>query len=437
MCADRLTVPWGPNDTLALDLPEGWNVVGVLEPNPLPPAADPDAAVREALARPHGMPPLREVARGARKVVILVDDLSRPTPAHLLMPHVVGELEAAGVARDQLTIVTTLGTHRAMTHDELAKKAGGVWAGAIRWENHDYADAAKNVLLGTTSRGTPVFVSRTVAAADVVVSLGVIEPHVIAGFGGGYKNLIPGAAGAQTIGATHTLNLTPGTYNMTGRPPEENPMRLDLEEGGRLLNAPFFIVNTILDMALRVVRVVAGDPVAAHREGVATSAQMCGVKIPREADVLITGSYPMDLDLRQGFKALANGIRAVRTGGLLFDLVFAEEGVGHMGMGKKKPLLGRSALRLLAPLLLWGLPRTRAAAQGEEDKAFTYFALQALKRNDLVFYAPTMPREFAANVPFAEFSWTLNELWTIARKRMPGRADVLVFPAGGVTYPIL
>ena len=437
MCAEKITVPWGPEKTLALKLPDGWNVMGVFEPNPLPPAADPDAAVREALARPFGMRPLREVARGAGRVVILVDDLSRPTPVHLLMPHVIAELEAAGVSRDKLTLVTTLGTHRAMTQDELAKKAGREWAGAIKWENHDYADPAKNVLLGMTSRGTPVHVNATVASADLVVSLGVIEPHVIAGFGGGYKNLIPGAAGAQTIGATHTLNLTPGTYNMTGRPPEENPMRLDLEEGGRLLKKPFFIVNTILDKSLRVVRVVAGDPVAAHREGIKTSSQMCGVKIPRQADVLITCSYPMDLDLRQGFKALANGIRAVRPGGLLIDLVYAVEGVGHMGMGKKKPPLGRSALRLLAPLLLWGLPRKRSAAQGEEDKFFTYFALQGLRRNDLLLYAPTIPRGFAANVPFAEFSWTLDELWTIARRRMPGRADVLVFPAGGVTYPIL
>jgi nickel-dependent lactate racemase len=430
-------VPWGAAEKLTLDLPEGWKVIGVLEPQPLPPVPDVDAAVKGALAAPTGAPPLRTLAGAAKSVVLLVDDLSRPTPAHLLMPHVVRELEAGGVPRDRMTIVTTLGTHRDMTKEDVAKKAGAAWAGAIRWENHAYTDPEKNVLVGTTTRGTPVYINKTAASADLIVSLGVIEPHVIAGFGGGYKNLIPGAAGAQTIGATHTLNLTPATYNMAGRPPDENPMRLDLEEGGAMLKKPFFIVNTVLNSKLEIVHVAAGHPIKAHREGVKVSAQMCGVKIPREADVLITDSYPMDLDLRQGLKALANGIRAVRKGGLLIDLVRAEEGVGHMGMGKKKPPFGRGMLKLLAPLLLWALPRKRSAAQGEEDKFFTYFALQALRRNDLILYAPTIPHEFAANVPFVEFAWTIDEMWRHARKKFPGKADVLVFPAGGVTYPVI
>ncbi len=269
------------------------------------------------------------------------------------------------------------------------------------------------------------------------MSLGVIEPHVIASFGGGYKNLIPGAAGAQTIAATHTLNLTPATFNMTGRPADENPMRLDLEEGGTLLGKPFFLVNTVLDSALRVVRVVAGHPIAAHREGARTSAQMCGVKAPRAADVVITGSYPMDIDLRQGLKAVANTIRAVRPGGLLIDLVRAEEGAGHMAPGRRLSPFARRAVKLLAPLLLRRLVHTRSAAQGEEFKFFTYFGLQTLRRNDVLLYAPSVPRESAGSVPFAQFAWTLDEIWAMARRKFPGKADVLIIPAGGVTYPIL
>jgi nickel-dependent lactate racemase len=323
-----------------------------------------------------------------------------------------------------------------MTRDDLAKKIGAEWCGKLAWENHDYADPRRNVYLGRTSRGTPVHVNATVAGAGLVVSLGMIEPHVIAGFGGGYKNLIPGAAGAPTIGATHTLNLTPETFNMVGRPPGENPMRLDLEEGGALLRKPFFIVNAILDSSLRIVRVVAGDGVAAHREGARTSAQMCGVKIPGMADVVIANSYPMDLDLRQGLKALANTAGAVRPGGLLITLIRAEEGVGHMGPAKRAQL-GRRSLKLLAPLLLQLIPRTRGAKQGEEFKFFTYFALQALRRNDLLVYAPSIPAEFATSAPTVEFAGTLEEMWTITRRKFPGKAKVLVFPAGGATYPIV
>jgi len=432
---ERVTIPWGSSETLTLDLPEKWKVIGVLEPRPLAPV-DPDAAVRQALESPIGMPPLRELGKGLRRVAVLVDDLSRPTPAGLLLPNVVAELDAAGVLREGLTLVTALGTHRPMTRDDLAKKIGAEWVERLAWENHDYAAPARNTFLGTTSRGTPVYVNATVAAADLVVSLGVIEPHVIAGFGGGYKNLIPGAAGAQTIGATHTLNLTPATFNMTGRPAGENPMRLDLEEGGALLAKPFFIVNAILDMSLGVVRVVAGHPVAAHREGVKTAAEMYGAKIPRAADVVIAGSYPMDIDFRQGLKALANNIRAVRPGGLLIALIRATEGTGHMPSERRRPALSRGMLKLLAPLLLRVLPRKRSAAQGEEFKFFTYFGLQALRRNQLLVYAPTVSREFAAGMPFAEFAWTPDEMWAMARGRFAGEAEVLVVPAGGVTYPL-
>ena len=433
----HVSVPWGRSESLDLEIPEGWNVLGVLEPSQLPPAEDPHAAVHEALNAPIGCPPLRELGRAARRVAVLVDDLSRPTPAQVLLPAVIEELKAAGVTKEAITVVTTLGTHRPMTHEDLLKKLGAAWDETLAWENHDYADVGKNVYLGRTSRGTPVYVNQKVAGADLVVSLGVIEPHVIAGFGGGYKNLIPGAAGAHTIAATHTLNLTPQTYNMTGRPPEENPMRLDLEEGGGFLRRPFFIVNTVLDTSLRIVRVVAGDAIAAHREGAKTSAQMCGVKIPRRADVVIAGSYPMDIDLRQGLKALASTIAAARPGGLLIDLVRAEEGVGHMGSTRARRWMGRRTLKLLAPILLRALGKSRVAQQGQELKFFTYFALQALRRNDLILYAPTVPKEFAARVPTAEFCWTLDEMWALARQKFPGRADVLIFPAGGVTYPIV
>lgn len=434
--SSSVTIPWGASGALTLELPAQWNLLGVLEPNTLPPLSDPAAAVRQALAQPIDSRLLGQAVRGARKVAILVDDLSRPTPAHVLLPPVMEQLQAAGVAREAVTLVMALGTHRAMTRDDVAKKVGAEWAERLAWENHDYGAAERNVSLGATSRGTPVFVNATVAAADLVVSLGVIEPHVIAGFGGGYKNLIPGAAGAQTIAATHTLNLTPATFHMTGRAAEDNPMRLDLEEGGALLRKPFFLVNAILDARLRMVRVVAGHPVAAHREGAQTSAQMCAVKIPRPADVVITGSYPMDIDVRQGLKALANTIHAVRPGGLIIDMVRAEEGVGHMAAGGA-PRMSRGLLKLLAPVLLKALPRKRSSGQGEEFKFFTYFGLQALRRNHLLVYAPSVPREFAATVPIAEFAWTMDELWAAARRRFPSRADVLVFPAGGVTYPVL
>jgi nickel-dependent lactate racemase len=347
------------------------------------------------------------------------------------------ELEQAGVGREAISLVTALALHRPMNEGELAGRVGAAALAGLGWENHHCDDLERLVFLGTTQRGTPVFFNRTVAQADLIVSVGCIEPHIIASFGGGYKNLLPGVAGRATVAHNHSLNCTPDTFNMVGQPIERNPMRLDLEEGAGLLKAPVFIVNAVLNSALQVVQVVSGHPIAAHRAGAATSARLYGVPVPAPADVVITDSHPMDQDLRQGVKSLANTIRAVRPGGVQITLARAEEGVGVFGLANRRLPLGRGALRALAPLLVRLVPRLKVQGMGEEDRFFLYFALQAMRHCTLLLYAPTIPAEVRANLPFVEFVDSPAEAITRAHRRLSGQAEVLVFPHGGTTYPIL
>lgn len=396
-----------------------------------------DAAdeVRRSLQEPVGTPHLRDMVRKRMQVALVMDDLSRPTPVALLLPAVLDELAQGGVGREDVTLVTALGLHRPMQEAEIAQRVGDAGLAGLRWENHACDDAERLVSLGTTSRGTPVWIHKTVAQADLVVSLGCIEPHIIASFGGGYKNLLPGVAGRETVAHNHSLNCTPTTFNMVGQPIERNPMRLDLEEGGRMLNGPVFIVNSVLNSDLQIVRVVAGDPLAAHRQGVRVSAEMYGVPVPALADVVITDSHPMDQDLRQGVKALANTVRAVRRGGVQITLARAEEGVGVFGLANRRLPLGRRALKALAPLLVRLVPRLKM--EGEEDRLFLYFALQAMHHCTLFMYGPTIPAPVRANLPFVEFVDSPEEAIARARRLLPGPAEALAFPHGGSTYPIL
>jgi hypothetical protein len=307
----------------------------------------------------------------------------------------------------------------------------------LKIENPNCDDPAALADLGITSRGSPVLVNKTVAGADLVVSIGCIEPHIIASFGGGYKNLFPGVAGRAMIAHNHSLNCTPGTFNNVGQPIEANPMRLDLEEAGAMIKPPVFVINAVLNSALEVVKVVAGHPVQAHRAGARLSAGIYGVQIPALADIVITDSNPMDSDLRQGVKALANTVRAVKRGGLMITLVRAEEGVGVFGLADRKLPLGKGALRILAPLLLPLVPRLKLKGLGEEDKFFLYFALQAMRHATLLMYAPTIPAAIHPNLPFVDFVSSAQQAVEQARLRFPGSAQVLVFPQGGSTYPIL
>jgi len=202
-----------------------------------------------------------------------------------------------------------------------------------------------------------------------------------------------------------------------------------------MLKPPVFIVNAVLNNHLKVVEVVSGDPVAAHRAGARTSACLYGVKIPAAADVVITDSHPMDQDLRQGVKALANTIRAVRKSGVLITLVRAEEGVGVFGLANRKLPLGRGALKTLAPLLVRLVPRLKLKGMGEEDRFFLYFALQAMRHARLLMYGPTIPVEIRERLPFVEFVESPAAAVEAARQRFPRQAQVLVFPSGGITYP--
>ncbi len=431
-----LHLPWG-KDSLALALPERWTLLGEMKPQPLPAVADVEAETLRALENPYDMPRLAELAGRATRIALVIDDDSRPTPVARLFPAVMAELERGGASPDRMTLIAALGVHRPMTDAELTRRIGGQLVPGLKIATHNPDDPAGLAFLGTTSRGTPVAISRVVAEADLVVSIGCIEPHIIASFGGGYKNLVPGVAGRATIAHNHALNCQPATFNSVGQPIERNPMRLDLEEAAAMIRPPVFVVNAVLNSALDVVRVVAGHPRTAHREGAQVSAAIYGVRLSRLADVVITASHPMDQDLRQGVKALANTIRAVRRGGVLFTLVRAEEGVGVFGLANRRLPLGRGALRTLAPVLLALLPRLKLRNMGEEDRFFLYFALQAMRHATLLLYAPTIPPEVRANLPFVQFVDSVAEGIALAGSKVTGQADVLVFPHGGSTYPIL
>ena len=433
MSAQTIELPWG-KQTLSLHLPQDWTVRGILKPSTLAGVPNLDQEVKRSLGEPIGSQKLAELVKPAHKIALVMDDLSRPTPVAKLLPAVLEELKRGGVTGNQITLIPALGVHRAMQAKEIEQRAG---QSGLKWENPDCDSADHLVFLGKTSRGVPVYVNKTVAAADVIVSIGCIEPHIIASFGGGFKNLFPGVAGRESIALNHSLNAHPDTFNMVGQPIDHNPMRLDLEEAGHMLGKPVFIINAVLNSQLEVVRVVCGDALAAHREGVKTSARIYGVNVGRPADLVITNSFPMETDLRQGVKALANTIRAVKPGGTMIVLVRAEEGVGVFGLANQKLPLGRSALKLFAPLILPLVPKLKIKGLGEEDRFFLYFALQAMRHCEIYMYAPTIPESVQANLPFVTFVKSPEEALQKARIRHPAKADVLVFPLGGITYPIL
>src|SRR5262245_18229567 len=106
----RITLDYGRTG-LSVDLPAD-RVVGPLAIRPSPPLADPDRAFANALAIPTGSPPLAELARGRKNACVMVCDITRPVPNHLILPPLLRTLEDQGIARRDILILVATGLHR-------------------------------------------------------------------------------------------------------------------------------------------------------------------------------------------------------------------------------------------------------------------------------------------------------------------------------------
>lgn len=277
--------------------------------------------VQDACRNPIGSSPLRSMVKRGQKVAIIVDDWSRPTPVSLLLPGIISEM--AGVVRDEdISLVYATGAHVG-TLQQAKDKIGPDLSARFRVVVHDSNDSSMLVYVGETSRHTPLYINRTVAEADFVIGVGNITPHSNAGYGGGAKIILPGVSGLQTINANHMLMCSEKARmgNLVN-----NPARDDIEEAAQIAKLSF-VVNTVLTGYRYVHSIVAGDPIKAHRAGVATVIKVHGVEVPRLADVAIVG---MDWDNQQSVAFALRGLLAadyvVKDGGTIIIVAPCEQG---------------------------------------------------------------------------------------------------------------
>ena len=321
----RYTVPFYGERSYTFELPDVWKV-NVAETAKA--AALSAEEIRQAFASPLECEPLRDLARRGQSAVVIVEDISRPAPTHLLVPLVVEELLAAGIPERRIKLISALGAHRTQTGAEFRAKMGKEMVERFEVLNQNIYENL--TYLGKTSSGTPVYVNRYVAEADIKVGVGGMVPHLNAGFGGGAKIVLPGVCGMETIAHHHRqfISLLPGQV-------EPNDFRQDLEEVGRIAGLDFS-VNAVINDRREIAGLFVGDMVAAHRAGSRFARELYTAKVLHDVDVVIANAYPLDIDLVQGQKALWNGAgNTAREGGTLVLLGRLPEGVGyHLLEGK-------------------------------------------------------------------------------------------------------
>ena len=322
----RIKLDYGRSG-LFVELPDE-NVVKILRYRPAEPLADPRGVIRELLWRPIGTPPLAEIAAGRRSACIAVCDITRPVPNELILSEMLPVLEMAGIPREKILILIATGLHRPNLGKELVQILGAEIAEKYWVENHSGQHLEEHEYLGESPRGVPIWIDRRYLQADLKITVGLIEPHFMAGYSGGRKLVCPGLAALETVRVWHSPRFLEHPRARSGVL-EGNPVHEENTWIARRAGCDF-IVNVVLDEERRVVHAVAGDMEAAFLEGVRFVDTMVRDTVPEPVDVVVTTSagYPLDATFYQSVKGMVAAEPIVKPGGTVILAAEISEGIG-------------------------------------------------------------------------------------------------------------
>lgn len=309
---------------LWVEIPEHVRVQ-VVEPQFTEGFSDQVQAVRKALDKPIGHPPLSSSVKKDQKVAIIFSDITRATPYHILLPALLDSL--SHIPDPQITFFCATGTHRDATPDELENILGTGITQRFRIVQNQATSASTHRYVGTTASGNRILLNREVLEHDLRILTGFIEPHFFAGFSGGGKALMPGMAHVDTIRCNHSIRNLEHPKARWGYT-HGNPLWEEVMEAAEF-TAPVFLLNITLNRDKEITGVFAGDLRKAHRMGCASARESAMVGLDKAFDVVITSNagYPLDLNVYQAVKGMSAAERVVKKGGSIVLVAECWDGI--------------------------------------------------------------------------------------------------------------
>jgi nickel-dependent lactate racemase len=312
---------------LDVELPD-HAVVRTLSYKSVPPLPDPAGALLEVLQNPTGSPPLAQLASGRRNACILICDVTRPVPNEMMLRPLLRILEDSGIARERILILIATGLHRPNEGDELTEMVGSFIAENYRIENHHGQKLEEHTCLGTSPRGVPIWLDTRYVQADLKITVGLIEPHFMAGFSGGRKLICPGIAALETIQVWHSPAFLEHPRADSGIL-DGNPVHEENTWIARLAGCDF-IANVVIDAQRRPLKFVAGDMEQAFLAGCEFVRGLVVDTVPEPVDVVVTScaGYPLDTTFYQSVKGMGAALPIVKEGGTIILAASLTEGIG-------------------------------------------------------------------------------------------------------------
>jgi nickel-dependent lactate racemase len=415
---------------MGFSIPGGWKVISGEDRPFVPGVKDSLAEVRRALDNPIGSPRLEELVRPGMDLVLLFDDLQRPTPAHLVLPEILNRLNRAGIPDERIKGVCALGTHHTYSLEELRSKVGDEVVRRLpgRVFSHD-PHSPENVIVGRTRRGLLVEINKHVALADLAIGVGECMPHPTAGYGGGYKLVMPGVSSYRTVADHHFawIRHTSSRVNML----DNNFFYEEIVEAGRL--SPMrFKVDIVINEKKELIRAFAGETVAEHREASRFAESLYLVPLPGLADVTIASAYPMEYGV-QATKGLTMASYCTRAGGTIIWVAPQKQA------GPIMPLIQEmgspeSAGEVHRRLMSGDIPEHLRAFGISYIMQVVFFKGYAEKFK-VIHVTEGLSREQVEMMKY-EYAATLQEAVDRVAALMP-KADVAILPSGGNVIPEL
>jgi lactate racemase len=403
-------------------LPEGprYAVLEAKSAAPLPDVAD---ALETALDSPIGSPSLGELAKGKKSAAISVCDITRPAPNQVTLPPILRRLEESGIHPKNTSIHIATGLHRPATPEEIGTIVGPEIAARFRVLNHHARELGEHRFLGQTARGTPVYIDEGFIAADLHITLGFIEQHLMLGFSGGRKLIAPGLAAQETIKVLHSPKFMREPKAVEGSV-EQNPLHAELLEIARMARHDFML-DVALTRTREIAGVFAGEPVAAHAAGVEFVRNTLLERLPEPVEGVITtaAGYPLDLTFYQAIKGITAAQHIVREGGRILLISECAEGAGEpefverlrqmTGFGKFLDRLSGSPVTIDQ----WQLEKMALAG----------------RRFELHFYLPGLSEDLRPHLGPHVYSTAEEALAGFVRGLKPG-SPVAVIPEGPYVF---
>ena len=412
----KIDVPYGKDGSMSVILGDDIKVE-FLEANDVQ-IKDEDQNIRDAIARPINSKSLKSFLRDAKKVLVIVNDATRPTPTKKILEFIFDDL-----SKTNFNFIIATGAHRGPTEEEYVQIFGTFYEKIRdRIIVHDARADQDLVFLGTSTNGTPMHVNKAGVEADKIIIVSSVEPHYFAGYTGGRKSFLPGIAGYKTIEQNHKLALSPKAKALAL---EGNPVHEDMMDAIKTVKNEIFSIMTVLDKHHKIYATCCGHIHDSFHAAIDLANEVFAASLKQKADIVVSVvKFPQDIDLYQAQKGIDNAKLALKKDGILILVAKCRAGIG-----------GKAFADLL------GSSDTPKAALETIEKGYVLGYHKAAKMAEIGLWAEMwgvtdVAPDIISKLFIRPFS-SLQDAVDAALEKKGPNAAVLFLMDGGLTVPMV